>query len=173
MRKLRKCIVVLLAMLPFMACESADNKIVEFSDLPSKAQKFVKTYFPDKTIALILCDESLFDKDYEVRFEDSSEVEFDEDGNWKSVEMKGGQAVPEGIVPAAIKTYIKTKHSNNFVIEIKKERKEYEVELNNGIDIVFLHKLNVKQHIFLCDCSACFRIKFVSIDTLENDTFSI
>ncbi len=25
----------------------------------------------------------------------------------------------------------------------------------------------------LCDCSACFRIKFVSIDTLENNTFSI
>ena len=77
MRKLRKCIVVLLAMLPFMACESADNKIVEFSDLPSTAQKFVKAYFPDKTIALVLCDESLFDKDYEVRFEDGSEVEFD------------------------------------------------------------------------------------------------
>ena len=43
----------------------------------------------------------------------------------------------------------------------------------NGIDIVFLHELDVKQHIFLCDRSACFRIKFVSIDALENDTFSI
>ena len=43
----------------------------------------------------------------------------------------------------------------------------------NCIDIVFLHELNVKQHIFLCDCSACFRIKFVSIDALENDTFSV
>ena len=39
----------------------------------------------------------------------------------------------------------------------------------NGIDIVFLHELNVKQHIFLCDCSACFHIKFVSIDALENE----
>ena len=43
----------------------------------------------------------------------------------------------------------------------------------NCIDIVFLHELNVKQHIFLCDCSACFRIKFVSINPLENDTFPI
>ena len=146
MKKLRKCILLVLAMLPFMGCESADNKVVEFSDLPSKAQKFVKTYFPDKTIALILCDESLFDKDYELRFEDGSEIEFDEDGNWKSVEMKGGQAVPEGIVPAAIKTYIKTKHSNNFVVEIKKERKEYEVELNNGVDIVFDKNGNFKRY---------------------------
>ena len=43
----------------------------------------------------------------------------------------------------------------------------------NCIDIVFLHEPDVKQHISLCDCSACFRIKFVSIDTLENNTFSI
>ncbi len=60
--------------------------------------------------------------------------------------MKGGQAVPEGIVPAAIKTYIKTKHINKFVIEIKKERKEYEVELNNGIDIVFDKNGNFKRY---------------------------
>lgn len=146
MKKLSKCILVLLAMLPFMSCESAGNKVVEFSNLPSKAQTFLKTYFADKTIAVILCDEGLFDKDYEVRFEDSSEVEFDENGEWKSVEIKNRQAVPDGIIPAGIKTFVKAKHPAAFVIEIKKERKEYDVELSNGVDIVFDKKGNFKRY---------------------------
>ena len=49
-------------------------------------------------------------------------------------------------MPAAIVNYVKAKHPANFVKQISKEKKEYEVDLNNGVDIVFDRNGNFKRY---------------------------
>lgn len=143
---MKKLILAVLMVFPFLACESSESKVIEFSGLPAAAQKFVKTHFADKTVSVVYSDKDLFDHDYEVVFEDGSSVEFNEDGQWKDIEVKTAPGVPEKAMPVAIVNYVKAKHPSNFVKQISKDKREYEVELNNGVDIVFDKNGNFKRY---------------------------
>lgn len=120
-----------------MSCESSDRIAIEFTQLPNNAQSFIKTHFPDKTISIIFYDKDIFDKDYEVIFEDTSNVDFNSKGEWTEIEVKSAPGVPTAAIPAAITNYINAKHPTTFITKINKDRRDYEVELRNGIDIVF------------------------------------
>lgn len=120
-----------------MSCESSDRIAIEFTQLPHNAQNFIKTHFPDKTISIIFHDKDIFDKDYEVVFEDTSNVDFNSKGEWTEIEVKSAPGVPTAAIPTAIANYINAKHPTTFIIKINKDRRDYEVELRNGIDIVF------------------------------------
>ena len=74
-------------------------------------------------------------KEYEVIFTDGTNIDFDKKGRWEQIEKKNG--VPQGIILPSINTYIKTKHPEAFVVKIDKEKKGYDVELNNKIEIKF------------------------------------
>lgn len=143
---MKKLIMVIMAAFAFFSCESSNPKLVEFSQLPSKAQTTIKSHFSDRVISTIFYDNELFDKDYEVRFEDGSKIDFDKDGDWINIEMKNNGGVPKGVIPSAINAYVSSKHSNNYVVDIDKECREYNVELNNGIDIVFDKNGNFKRY---------------------------
>lgn len=143
---MKKLIMVIMAAFAFFSCESSNPKLVEFSQLPSKAQTTIKSHFSDKVISTIFYDNELFDKDYEVRFEDGSKIDFDKDGDWINIEMKNNGGVPKSVIPSAINAYVSSKHSNNYVVDIDKECREYNVELNNGIDIVFDKNGNFKRY---------------------------
>ncbi len=134
---MKKLTLMFLAILPLVACQAKKAQPIEFSALPTKAQEFIKTHFPSKTISVVFYDNEVFDKDYEVRFSDGTDIDFDSKGEWKSIEMKGGDSVPETVIPKEIKSYLNSKHPNTFVVDINKEKRKYEVELNNSIDIVF------------------------------------
>ena len=116
----------------FISCESQERVAVEFNQLPEKAQTFVKTHFSDKTISIIF-----HDKDYEVVFEDTSNVDFNAKGEWTEIEVKAEPGVPTAAIPSAIVNYVNAKHPNTFIISINKDRREYDVELRNGLDLVF------------------------------------
>lgn len=143
---MKKLIMVIMAAFAFFSCESSNPKLVEFSQLPSKAQTTIKSHFSDKVISTIFYDNELFDKDYEVRFEDGSKIDFDKNGDWINIEMKNNGGVPKSVIPSAINAYVSSKHSNNYVVDIDKECREYNVELNNGIDIVFDKNGNFKRY---------------------------
>lgn len=135
---MKKLALFTLMAFAFLSCESSDKRVaVEFNQLPQKAQTFVKTHFADKTISVIFHDQELFDKDYEVIFEDTSNVDFNSKGEWTEIEVKSEPGVPTAAIPSAILNYVNAKHPTTYVIKINKDRRDYEVELRNGIDIKF------------------------------------
>ena len=97
----------------------------------------MKTHFSDKTISIIFYDKDLLDKDYEVVFEDTSNVDFNAKGEWTEIEVKAEPGVPTAAIPSAIVNYVNAKHPNTFIISINKDRREYDVELRNGLELVF------------------------------------
>lgn len=70
----------------FFALQGCDEKKIDFDKLPSAAQAFITQYFPGEEVTYAERDKDDGQKDYKVRLSDGTEIEFDENGNWTSVD---------------------------------------------------------------------------------------
>ena len=102
------------------------------NDLPKAAQSFIQKYFAKSTIAIAIKDGN----EYEVKFANGYEIDFDKNGEWKDVDCQM-TAIPQGIVPTTIDTYVKNNFAQNFIVKISRDRHGYDVELNNDLDLEF------------------------------------
>ena len=93
-------------------------------------------------MALVTVESEFMDKSYDVTFTNGDKVEFDKKGEWKNVDC-GHNAVPQGVVPQAIQSYVNKNHPNAKIKQIEKDRKDYDVELTNGWDIKFDKRFRV------------------------------
>ncbi len=134
---MKKIILMVTMMLTFVftSCQTREHEIINFDKLPSKAQSFIKDNFGDFIILQIEKDFELFGSEYTVYFKEGSKIEFDRKGEWSEIEVKTG--IPSKIILESILNYINENHPDNFIIEISKDKKDYEVELNNSLDLVF------------------------------------
>ncbi|MBO5382414.1 MAG: PepSY-like domain-containing protein [Bacteroides sp.] len=104
--------------------------------LPQESQQFIKNYFPNAKVNLITIDKGIFSTEYEVKLTRNVELKFDSQGNWKKVDC-GHSAVPEGLVPAFAKQYVKANFPNERITEVKREGTRVKVELSNDVSIKF------------------------------------
>ena len=96
----------------------------------------IRDSFKAVEVSYAKVDEELFDKDYKVVFVNGSKVEFAKDGAWKEVDCKYGE-VPAAIVPQQIRDYVTKNYPKNKIVAIDRDRRDYEVELDNGLDLKF------------------------------------
>lgn len=133
--------LLLVAMLCATCAMGKDGKELNVKDLPDLAQRSLKAYFPGTSVVKVEKDnESVpgvkVSKTFEVTLNDGTQVEFDKNGNW--VEVESPQAVPMRLIPGKIVMYLNTNHKGVAVKEIKKTSKAgYEVELANGVELLF------------------------------------
>ena len=74
---------------------------------------------------------------YDVLLTNATEIDFDNRGNWIEVDCKKA-AVPATIVPDFVKEYMKANgYHSEFVTQIERDRKGYEVELNTDLSLKF------------------------------------
>ena len=110
---------------------------IKFSELPQKAQTFVKTHFSESDIASVWKDtEMLLVEDYTVVFNNGTEIEFYPSGEWKEVKSRGTE-IPAKIIPSGIAQYVSQNYNGQTIKELKKKRYGYEVELSGGTDLEF------------------------------------
>ena len=110
-------------------------------------ESFVKTYFADAEILSSIKDGF----DYDVTLSDYTKIEFD--GNllggkleWDEVDCKHStvyKAVPSTLIPVEISTHVAKYHSDYTIVKISKDRRGWEIELSNGIEIEFDKRFNV------------------------------
>lgn len=140
---MKKVILALLTFgLAFQACAAGDDKPIKVNELPATAQEFISTHFSNTQVMLTTVDKELFDTSYKVVFENSAQVEFDKDGEWKEIEYRTGN-VPASIIPEEIKAYIHTHFPNTDVKGIDRDKHDYEVKLSSGIDLKFDREFNL------------------------------
>lgn len=135
-------VIVALTIAAAGCIHASDDVAISISDLPQTAQNTISKYFSAKKVALAKKDKDLFDVDYEVIFTDADKIEFDSKGNWTDIECKNS-SVPAALVPAEITSYVSTNYPDAKIIELEKERKKYDVKLNNGFEITFNTKFQV------------------------------
>ena len=125
----------LLALL-FTAC-SQESITHQADNLPAKARDIISANF---TSAVSLVEEEKdFGKttEYEVTLTDGSELKFNSSGEWISIDTPNNRSVPSGLIPTAIAKYVVSKHAGASIVGIEKEKKGYEIELSNGVEISF------------------------------------
>lgn len=102
--------------------------------LPEAITTFIKQQFPNATIAGIEPDHEHGGLEYDVYLSDGTQIDFDANNQWEKVESR---AVPAYFIPKAIATYVSSNYQNMAITKIKKEYNTYELELVNGMDLVF------------------------------------
>ena len=139
-----KRIILSLAVL-MMAAGTAfagNDKPITVDELPVAAKQFITTYFPDVKVSYAKLEKELFSKSYEVVFANGNKLEFNSKGEWKDVDCKFAE-VPEGIVPQQIKKHVTANHEEAKIVEIERDRRDYEIKLSNGLELKFNMKFNL------------------------------
>lgn len=115
----------------------ADNdKPITVTQLPQTAQQFIKTHFPKEKVAFAKLERDFLETTYEVLFTNSTKVEFYKDGEWKEVDCKYS-TVPAKIVPAQIAQYVTQNYPDAQIVQIDRDKRDYEVKLTNGWELTF------------------------------------
>lgn len=109
---------------------------ITLDKLPAAAQEFLAANFKDLTLAYAVEDPKFIGSEYEVIYTDRTEVDFESNGEWSSVERKYA-AVPAAIVPVQIADYVKKSFAGESIRKIDRDKYTWEVELSNGLEIRF------------------------------------
>ena len=114
----------------------AEDRPITVTQLPMKAQIFLKDYFSEIEVVLVSQDDDLLHKDYVVALKNGARIEFNADGEWQEVAVKCGM-VPSEIVPALVMQYVKEHYSGEHILRIDRDRRGVEIELSNGLELSF------------------------------------
>ena len=128
-----KAIVLLAAMLMMSFNAKADHdQVITFDQMPEVAQAFHKQFFANKVPLVVTVDWD----DYTIRYESGEKVEFDKQGNWKEIDCRAS-LVPVELIPEQIKANIQATFPNALILKSDRNRRGYEVKLNNGLEVEF------------------------------------
>lgn len=105
--------------------------------LPAAARTVLKNNFKSDVNHIKIDKDFGRVSEYDVVLNDGSEISFDRNGNWKDIEVRQGASVPSQLVPSEIVNYVQQNQKNVTIVSIEKNRKGYDVELSNGVDIKF------------------------------------
>lgn len=137
---MKKCMFILWAFVLTMCLPvMADNdRVITFDQLPAQAQALLKKHFADKVPLIVTVDWD----DYKVVYQSGEKVEFNKKGEWKEFDCKVSN-VPTELIPEQIKTNVKTTFPGAIIIKLSRDRRGYEVKLNNGLELEYNKKFQV------------------------------
>lgn len=130
---MKKYLILLVAVLTLGFSAKADHdQVITYNQLPATAQAMLKQQFANKVPLIVTMDWD----DYTIVYESGEKVEFDKQGNWKEIDCRSS-FVPTALIPEQIKANIKTSFPGTTIIKLDRNRRGYEVKLNNGLEIEF------------------------------------
>lgn len=134
--KTQKFLLALVLVAGLTAC-SSENVSHEADNLPAKASQLISRNFT-AGVSLVKTEKDLGRvSEYEVTLTDGSTIEFNSSGEWKSIDTPNNLAVPAGVVPTNISTFVREKQAGTSIVGIEKEKHGYEVQLSNGVEMKF------------------------------------
>ena len=136
MKKLMLITLSILTLGTFTASADTDRAIT-VEQLPQKSQQFIKQYFPNEKVAYAKEERDFLETKYEVVFVNSAKLEFQKNGEWKDVDCVKGTAVPSALIPAKITGHIEKEFSGKTIRSISRDKKEYELELSDGMEVKY------------------------------------
>ncbi len=141
---MKKLVFLLVCLFTLQTVARADDdKPIQVTQMPQPAQQFIKQHFADSKVALAKMESDFFYKSYEVIFTNGNKVEFGKNGNWEEVNCKY-TSVPTAIIPTTIiQKYVTTNYPDTRVLKIERDKKEYEVQLSNRVELKFDLKFNL------------------------------
>lgn len=136
-RIMRILMIAVCCMMSFNIVANVGNdKPINVNELPGKAQTLLSKHFKGQKVMLATIESGVLSRNYDVVLRNGTKLEFDRKGNLTEIDSKQG-IVPSQLIPQPIKNYLKENYRGETVRKIEWNKKEYEVELTNGIDLTF------------------------------------
>lgn len=136
-RIMRILMIAICCMMSFNIVANAGNdKPINVNELPAKAQTLLTKHFKGQKVMLATIESGVVSRSYDVVLRNGTKLEFDKKGNLTEIDCKQS-IVPSQLIPQPIKNYLKENYRGETVRKIELNKKEYEVELTNGIDLTF------------------------------------
>lgn len=136
-RIMRILMIAICCMMSFNIVANAGNdKPINVKELPAKAQTLLSKHFKGQKVMLATIESGIVSRSYDVVLRNGTKLEFDKKGNLTEIDCKQS-IVPSQLIPQPIKNYLKENYRGEIVRKIELNKKEYEVELANGIDLTF------------------------------------
>lgn len=136
MKKKARILLLFCALFVQVTAFADIERPVTFGQLPVAAQQTIKKHFANHKIALAKMEYEVFGKTYDVIFTNGDKIEFDSKGQWIDIHCEFSQ-VPNALIPAPIATYVKNNYPQTVVINIERDRRVYDVDLSNGLELTF------------------------------------
>ena len=134
---MRIVMIAICCMMSFNIVANAGNdKPINVNELPAKAQTLLSKHFKGQKVMLATIESGVVSRSYDVVLRNGTKLEFDKKGNLTEIDCKQG-IVPSQLIPQPIKNYLKENYRGEAVRKIELNKKDYEVELTNGIDLTF------------------------------------
>lgn len=133
--------LLLLSLTVVFACN--DKVSTDIGVLPQQSRQFLSTHFAGIPVSHIQIDKDFLVVDsYDVILTDGTNVELNRKGEWKEVKRHNA-AIPTAIIPAFIRKYVKQHYPTAKVLAISRDRRDYEVDLDNRLELKFDLKGNL------------------------------
>ena len=134
---MRIVMIAICCMMSFnIVANAVNDKPINVNELPAKAQTLLSKHFKGQKVMLATIETGVVSRSYDVVLRNGTKLEFDKKGNLTEIDCKQG-IVPSQLIPQPIKNYLKENYRGETVRKIELNKKEYEVELTNGIDLTF------------------------------------
>lgn len=141
---MKKIIIIALAVftLGIITAKADNDRLIAKENLPKKAQQFIDSNFKNSKITYVKDESYFLEKSYEVLFADGTKVEFNRKGEWKEIDCRRS-SIPTTIVPAKILEYVNSNYQDVRILQIERDRVDYEIKLSNQLEITFDKKFNI------------------------------
>lgn len=113
------------------------DRLITADKLPAAAQAFLAESFPGVDVSFAKAETEWFSTEYKVVMVDGMVVVFDGKGNWTDIDCKYGAEVPARLIPPQIAAYVAKHFPEARVLKLERDRRDYEVELDNGFEMKF------------------------------------
>lgn len=133
---MKKILFILVSITLSLAACADNDQLVEYAELPVVAQTFIRKYFNPSDVSYIEREREGMHVEYNVYLKDATEIDFDHQGNLQSIDCRKN-AVPEGIVPELITSFVSLHHPDQIIVEYAIGYRYLSVEISNGLDLVF------------------------------------
>ncbi len=134
---MKKFLLTAIMVLVICLTASADKYSINRKDLPEPAQEFLTTYFPKGKVSMVKTDRHLFKKtDYDVKLVNGTKIEFNNKGEWTSVDCKT-RAVPSELSLKAIQRYVNKNFNGETIVRIDRKPLSFIIRLSDGSELKF------------------------------------
>ncbi len=143
---MRKIFAVLVLGIVMITTACADNDVItrNLNELPAPARATLKQQFAHTKVSYIKIDKDWFIfTTYDVQLVNGTEVSFDSKGNWTEVDGKRSE-VPAFFIPKEIRKQVDEMFPGEKITKIEKDRRKYEVEFTNGVELTFDRNFNIR-----------------------------
>lgn len=132
--------IMMIAIYCILSCNilasAGNDKPISVTTLPIKAQNLLTNYFGNQKVALATIESGVVNRSYDVVLQNGTKLEFNKKGELTEIDSKQG-VVPVKLIPLSIKNYLQNNYPWQSVKKLEIKKKEYEVELSNGMDLTF------------------------------------